>query len=375
MNLAQILLRNKRDKQQEYTLHLFEKCNLSCSFCWQDHTAFEGVDTVREKLEPLKEFLDEEVMPKVIINIMGGEVFDDSIFSESLFSDYVYLAEEASLYAKSLGKELTATFVTNLVTDHPERVAALMEELKSRGVKAQLVTSYDSKGRFNKRQFEVFRRNMITLRPYISGVSMLLTRPVIKQIMAYEDPYFQYMYDEGMEIYFDYYTPTTGWTNTDAGTVLSDRESHMVIGPSDKDLLTAFYFLVDNYPNVQPIRGWIENATNQISCRSSKLILADGTKCLCGNLHLDNPQLITFYNAKIQPADNSEIEDNFIKRWDCISCEYFQRCQLGCFMQHDFSKRGQMVECPFKLTFDKITKGTEVDLDNVVTYFGTKKPV
>jgi hypothetical protein len=211
---------------------------------------------------------------------------------------------------------------------------------------------------------------MITLRPYISGVSMLFTKPVIKDLMAFRDPYFQYMYDEGYEIYIDYYTPTTGWTNTDQGSVLSDRESHMVIGPSDKDLLMAFYFLIDHYPNVQPIRGWIQNTVNSLSCRSSKLILADGTKCMCGNLHLNNPQLITFYNAKIQPNDNTEIEDNFVKRWDCISCEYFQRCQLACFMQHDFSKRGQMEECPFKLTFDKITKGTEVDLDTIRVYYG-----
>lgn len=372
MSLAQILLRDKRDKQQEYTLHLFEKCNLSCSFCWQDHSAYDGVDTVREKLQPLKELLDAETMPKVIINVMGGEVFDDSIYSPELFSDYMYLAIEGTKYANQLGKEMVVSFVTNLVTDHPERLAQLIDDLKANGVNAQLVTSYDSKGRFNKRQFEIFKQNMVTLRPYISSVSMLLTKPVIKELMAFKDPYFQEMYDAGYEIYFDYYTPTTGWTNTEQGSTLSDRESHMVIGPSDKDLLVAFCFLVDNYPNCQPIKGWIQNNTNPLSCRSSKLILADGTKCMCGNLHLNNPQLITFYNAKIKPNDNDEIEDNFVKRWDCITCEYFQRCQLACFMQHDFSKRGQMVECPFKLTFDKITKGIEPDFDNITTYFGKK---
>jgi sulfatase maturation enzyme AslB (radical SAM superfamily) len=145
MSLAQILLRDKRDTQQEYTLHLFEKCNLSCSFCWQDHTAYEGVDTVREKLQPLKEWLDEERMPKVIINVMGGEVFDDSIYSEALFSDYIYLATEGTKYAKQRGIEMVVTFVTNLVTDHPERVAALIEDLRALGVTAQLVTSYDWK--------------------------------------------------------------------------------------------------------------------------------------------------------------------------------------------------------------------------------------
>lgn len=370
MNFSDIALARKRDGEQEYTLHLFEKCNLSCGFCWQDHKAFEGVDTVRDKLVPVKEFLDKETKSKVTFNVMGGEVFDDSIFDDKLFEDYVYLAKEISDYAASKGIRAKINFVSNLVTEQPGRIVKLMDTLNGLGVENTLVTSYDSKGRFNKAQFMLFKRNVELLSGHLASVSMLLTKPVIKEIMSRSDPYFQYLYDEGFEIYFDYYTPTVENKKPETE---SDAVVSTVIAPSDLDLLKVFYFLIDNYPNVQPIKAWIENESNALSCRQSKLVLADGTKCLCGNLQLKDEQSIRFYNAKIQPADNSQIEDNFLKRWDCLTCEYFERCQLGCFMQHDYGARGQMVECPFKLTFDKITKGVEVDTSKIRTYFGKHK--
>lgn len=367
MSFSEFALARKRDDEQEYTLHLFEKCNLKCGFCWQDHNDLKGVDTILEKLKPVKEFLDQETKSKVSFNIMGGEIFDDAIFDDKLFNDYVELALQISDYAATKNIQARINFVSNLVTEHPEKIVKLMATLTGLGVKNTLVTSYDSRGRFNREQFILFKRNVELLSGHLASISMLLTKPVIKQVMERKDPYFQYLYDEGFEIYFDYYTPTV-----ENDQPLGDGQIQPIMAPSDLDLLKVFYFLVDHYPEVQPIKGWIKNRTNSASCRSSKLVLADGTKCLCGNLQLGDEKNIRFYNAKLKPADNSEIEDNFLKRWDCLSCEYFERCQLGCFMQHDYSARGQMKECPFKLTFDKITKGVEVDVSTIKTYFGKR---
>lgn len=371
MRISELVLSSKRDDTQEYTLHLFEKCNLSCSFCWQDHKAFEGVDTVRDKIHPIKEFLSEEIKSKVIFNVMGGEVFDDSIFDQKLFDDYLFLCEETDKYGKSRNIKVTMNFVSNLVTSQPERIIELLDTLTLKGIDNKLVTSYDSRGRFNKSQFESFKNNVAFLKDRIASVSMLFTKPVIKQIMTRSDEYFQYLYDNEFEIYFDYYTPTV--ENNKPVDISGNVSLQTVIAPSDLDLLRVFDFLIDNYPKVQPISGWINQRKNAASCRKSKLVLSDGTKCLCGNLQLKDEKSIHFYNAKIQPADNSEIEDNFLNRWDCLSCEYFDRCQLGCFMQHDYSARGQMVECPYKMTFDKITKGKVIEFDKIKTYFGKQK--
>ena len=54
------ILTRKRDFEQEYTLHLFEYCNISCAFCWQDHDIKVGIDTITNKLEPIEKFLQKE---------------------------------------------------------------------------------------------------------------------------------------------------------------------------------------------------------------------------------------------------------------------------------------------------------------------------
>ena len=355
MSLAQLLLQRKRDKDQEYTLHLFEKCNLSCGFCWQDHTAMEGVDTVRDKAAVTIELMSKDHHDSFTVNVMGGELFDDSIFDDRLFNDYVNLCLDIHTYVVSVGKSVQFNLVSNLVTDQPHRVEALIHSMTALGMVVSLTTSYDVKGRFNRYQLEVFKSNIEYLRPHIACISMLLTKPVIKNIIAGRDLYFDYLYREGFYIYFDYYSPA---------------EDHMVMMPSDKDLLRAFYYLIDNYPNVHPIKDWMQNNSNNMSCRTSKLVLADGTTCLCGNLIADNTHVIQFFKSKIERDDNDGMENTFLNTWDCINCEYFERCTLGCFTQHDFVKRGQLAECPFKLTFDKIVKGKLVDIDALNTTFG-----
>jgi len=35
--MREFIIEPKRDPEQEYTIHLFEFCNLSCAFCWQNH--------------------------------------------------------------------------------------------------------------------------------------------------------------------------------------------------------------------------------------------------------------------------------------------------------------------------------------------------
>ena len=48
--MREFLLDPKRDPEQEYTIHLFEFCNLRCAFCWQNHEDTIGTDNVLDKL-------------------------------------------------------------------------------------------------------------------------------------------------------------------------------------------------------------------------------------------------------------------------------------------------------------------------------------
>ena len=86
--MREFLIDPKRDPEQEYTIHLFEFCNLSCSFCWQNHQDKIGLDTVLNKLEPIEKFISKENKNKVTLNLMGGEVFAPTIYTKEL-NDFI----------------------------------------------------------------------------------------------------------------------------------------------------------------------------------------------------------------------------------------------------------------------------------------------
>ena len=332
--MRDFILERKRDPEQEYTLHLFEYCNLRCSFCWQDHENVVGLNTITEKLDPIEKFLQTETRHSVIFNIMGGEVFAPEIFDINLLDQYKKLSLGILNLSKKYDKKVKVNWVSNLVTNKIKEIEDLLEYSGEIGLSAELVTSYDPRGRFNLNDFIQFKKNMEYFGKRVTCISMLLNAPNIEYILKDNDPYFKKLYNEGFYIYFDYYMPD---------------ESAEFQAPSDQQLRDVFKHFIDNYPKVHPISEWIENNTNYASCRSSKLVLADGTMCQCGNLVQDE-KVIKFYSSKIEKMDNSTIENNFLEKYDCVSCEYLDRCSFSCFMQHDYKFRDELDECVYKLT-------------------------
>lgn len=332
--MRDLILAKKRDSEQEYTLHLFEYCNLRCSFCWQDHENRSGLDSVSQKLEPIEKFLQTETCNSVIFNAMGGEVFADEIFDEKLLQQYKDLSFGIKELAKKYGKSVKVNWVTNLVTNKYAYIEDLLNYSLTIGLNAQLVTSYDPRGRFNVNDFLAFKRSMEYFGKRITCISMLLNKPNIEYILKDKDEYFKKLYNEGYYIYFDYYMPD---------------ESADAQAPTDAQLRDVFKHFIDKYPNVHPIAEWMTREKNFMSCRTSKLVLADGTMCQCGNLVQDE-KVIKFYSSEIKPNDNSEIENKFLEKYDCVTCEYLDRCTLGCFMQHDYKFREELDECVYKIT-------------------------
>jgi len=335
MPLINLLIDTKRDPEQEYTLHLFEFCNLRCGFCWQDHENRTGIDNITEKLVPIEEWLKTERRDSVIFNAMGGEVFAPEIFDEHLLNAYKQLSVGIRDLCKKYNKQVKVNWVSNLVTDKYKEIDELLEYSRSIELPAYLVTSYDTRGRFNINDFMQFKKSMEYFGDRVSCISMLLSVPNIKYLLTDKDPYFKKLYNEGKYIYFDYYMP--------------DETAH-IQSPTDALLFEAFTFLAKNYPNVDPIRSWIKNKNNYASCRTSKLVMPDGTRCQCGNLVQDEKS-IKMYKSKIEIRDNSGIELAFLEKYNCASCEYHSRCSMGCFMQHDYKFREELDECVYKKTF------------------------
>ena len=332
--MRDLILERKRDPEQEYTLHLFEYCNLRCSFCWQDHENRVGLSNIVDKLEPIEKFLQNETRDSVVFNAMGGEVFAPEIFDDFLLDQYKQLSLGILNLAIKYNKQVKINWVSNLVTNKIKEIEELFDYSNKIGLHAELVTSYDPRGRFNVNDFISFKKNMEYFGKRVTCISMLLNSPNIDYILKDKDPYFKYLYNEGFYIYFDYYMPD---------------ESADFQAPTDSQLRDVFKHFIDKYPRVHPISDWIENEKNYASCRSSKLVLADGTMCQCGNLVQDE-KVIKFYSSKIQKMDNSEIEDKFLEKYDCVSCEYLDRCSFSCFMQHDYKFREELDECVYKIT-------------------------
>lgn len=328
------ILRNKRDDRQEYTIHLFEYCNLSCSFCWQDHDSLVGVDEVMSRLDSIKIMLDKEVKSRAVFNIMGGEVFAPAIFTPEMRKTYIDLAKGIVAIAKERGIEVTLNWVTNLAMEDRTQLNLFIEDCRDEDLPTEFSTSYDPKGRFNRKQFKIYKANLEYYGPdMIRTVALVLTKQNIEEFLKDENEFFKWIYDSGFAIYFDYLMP--------------DSKTNAV--PSDTDLFNMFKFLIDNYPRCEPISGWLTRLPSSMSCKSSKLILEDGTICGCGNL-IDPKVAKEIYEVPLNPTNNFAIEDNFMEKYGCLTCEYFNRCELGCFMQHNYKFRDEMDECVYKVT-------------------------
>jgi len=332
--LRELLIDPKRDPEQEYTIHLFEFCNLRCAFCWQNHEDTIGIDNVLDKLPSIEKLISQELRTTVTFNIMGGEVFAPKIFNETLCAGYVQLSEEIKKICDRHNKKFSINWVTNLVIERNDLVQYLLATSKFKGIDARLTTSYDPRGRFNPRDLELFKDNVEFWKDELTCFSCLLTKANIDYYLEHGDEYFDYLYKSGFYIYFDYYMP-------------DEHAQHQM--PSDKKLLEFFKWCVDNYPNVHPVKDWIFNKKNYASCRTSKLVLADGTICQCGNL-TQTPKSLSMYKTPIKRMDNSGIEDAFLNKYNCSSCEFLDRCTLGCFMNRDYKYLEDLDECVFKLT-------------------------
>lgn len=342
-NVIDFLLEEKRDRREEFMITLFEKCNLACAFCWQDHDNREGLDTIRDKVDSLVKAAKNSPKTGMLFNLMGGEMFADDIFTDKMFADYVFLITETYQQVKALGKTADFTCCTNLIYSNVEKVQQFLDEIKSNGIKIGLSISYDFTGRFNPNDLKVFMKNTEFFKKEVINIGIVLTAPNIIALLKNNDEAFKCLYNSGFHIFFDYYSP---------------EKNAAVMTPSDALLLEAFYFLIDNYPNTQPVKNWITQTNNQLTCKSSKVLLPSGEMVQCGKL--PDEKTIKFFKKPNQMS-NTAMEESFMEQMGCLTCEYFTRCSLGCFLQHYFKGRDELNECVYKLMFDKITKNQVVE--------------
>lgn len=333
VSLLNQLLHAKAPDQSEIELHLFEFCNLKCYFCGQNHDDKTGMSLIADKIKPIQEFIEANHKKKHILNIMGGEIFNDKI-QDSLFEEYFKLAVEVDRYAKKIGHECHFNWVTNLVYTKHERVRDFLTRLRNEGISTKLSTSYDFTGRKNKTWIsDLFQKNIEIFREDIYTVGFVLTKPAIQFMMTEKDEYFEHLYKH-YPLYFDFYVPEAGAA---------------VLMPSDDEILEAYRFVAKNYPKVSPVKELLENENNKMTCYSlNKLtLLPDNREVKCRYLTYKDGD----FKNPVDYKTNDNIIMSFLEENQCLSCEYYSKCGFRCFVQADWAKRKSASTCIFKTFF------------------------
>jgi len=341
------ILKDKITDAAEIELHFFEYCNLACAFCGQDHDSKVGMDTVMSKVEPVVTFIKQSDKEEFIINMMGGELFNDLV-SDKLFDDYIEFAEAVDTAAKQNNKKCTFNWVTNLVFTKHERVEKLLSTLGHFGIKTNISTSYDFAGRaLNQAKLSLFHKNLERFGNQIYTIGFVLTKQAIKRIMHNRDEEFEYLYTK-YPLYFDYYVPER-------------LSQHMI--PSDREHLEVFLYLAEHYPNVAPVCDWLEHRFNKMTCYSlNKLtLLPSGREVKCRYLTYDQAD----FNTPVDYSSNANIIQSHLDKHGCLSCEHFDRCSFRCFVQADWTNRERMEICLYKEFFNTILEPKNAKRYNV----------
>jgi radical SAM protein with 4Fe4S-binding SPASM domain len=325
------ILTQKRGPGKEVLLILFERCNLTCSFCHQDHQSTLGMEDIYRKADDLIASYDGS--SDWVVNLTGGELFMDE-HPDHVFGQYLMLVRRI----KAAVPTAKFCFITNFVFTRVAWVERLLRMLRYDKIEVTLGTSYDPCGRFNAENKETFFRNLQYFKEDVQTISMVLTRQNINWFLkGSTDEVFDYIYDTH-GIYFDQYTPGDGY------------RQHQ---PTDRELADLYIEINRRYPKVEPLRSWREQSVNVSTCRSTVVVTPTSQVTTCRSLVGSNAVLDEAQGELIK----LKAEETFLERYNCLECEHYQRCGLRCFLHSEFLEPSQD-ECHFKRMFDQIlTKG------------------
>lgn len=334
------IIDNKVILHSEIVVCLFEHCNLTCSFCPQDHNSIIGADreSILKKADLIVEYItNNKRSTDFKIHVMGGELFQDRWIENGFLTFYSeFISDIRSRVPKD--KYPDFNFITNLVFDKWEEVYEFLEKNDIR-----FSISYDSKGRFNKEQFGLFKRNVERFKQKIRMVSCVATTQNIKSLISGEDKYFSYLYSL-FPCDWDSLIPAV------------KGAEHMM--PSESLLLKFYKHLVNNYPECINISYFTEEQNhNRMSCTrgNSFTILPDNSspKGCSGVLYLKDPTSNDLFSGSIV--------EKFLQNYNCFECEFFKKCPFTCFIKNDYSKiKRDLGQCVFKETFKYVESKNEI---------------
>ncbi len=325
------LLVDKRCGVKEVHLIWFEQCNLNCSFCHQDHDSVVGMDSIVEHTLSAINRLDPSMEYKV--NITGGELFHDGI-PDNLFNDY----HTAMRCVLDKLPRSTIYIGSNLVFT-PDRLISLVDRLDGDGYsdRVNLVTSYDPAGRFTQRDLYVFLENLENpkIETRITTVNVVITKQNIDSILSgrYKDV-LDNLYAR-FDLYFDHFMA---------------NDSYTLFQPSEEKIVSFFSYLRTHYPKSGPVDTMLRGDPAQLTCQSTIIFTDDNKMVTCWG-EAGKDKTLDYDEGLVR---KNEAENDFLEYYGCLSCEYYKRCTMRCFLHHR-SLDERPTECQIKLFYDSLT--------------------
>lgn len=335
---------------------LFEKCNLHCTFCLEEHSVNDiDINWIRNLPSLLLERFEKEYDKHcdtnlITFRIWGGELFFDAQ-PESLFQEYrqfVYNIQKL-FNSKFPNIKLEFSWVSNGVFKNVERVIKLLTDTKS-GINL----SYDSVGRFHTKQIEdLMINNAKTFHKenLLNEISITLTKPCIEAYVSNKSRLLELNFTKKIDI--NYYIPNINWK-----TLL----------PSDDDLFNFFKWALDNKLfQIIDLNSLMLTMTGNTSecikgCNCHKHLSAC-KNCITYNCVKSStvfPNSDFYGNTTITEDNVSEIKKykGMCKR-GCFYCNYIDKCP-GCCWTSVIYKNTVLSNCPFKRIIEYIEQNNNL---------------
>jgi radical SAM protein with 4Fe4S-binding SPASM domain len=339
------ILKSKAPDYTEIEISFFQLCALHCRFCWQDNYDETGTTSIEEKSQIAIDYLKREasrLRSNIQVHMLGGELFEDSIDYYQQYFDFILpIKKHCDEFLPE--KNLLFVFLTNMnfqLDSTKDKLDAFLKKLTAHGCKFILTTSWDPTGRPLKGEITTrFHQNITFFKEHLAEITFVLTKPTIKKLLQDKVEYLEFLYESGFNLDYDYYMPTT-------------KVDELM--PSDRELLNAFRMLINKFPKISKLQSWTTDTGNpgKLTCASlNKItILPDGTLTNCRHLNYDQSD----FETKITNESNSEMILNYVSKKECLSCTYFEKCPLSCFVMSDhktFLERQELSECYYKILF------------------------
>jgi len=326
------IINSKVVDHSEIVLILFDHCNLSCAFCPQEHDDMTGSteEEIMKKVPLVVDFINNNRRSKEFyIHTMGGELFQDYWIEKGYLDIYQKFIDEV-IEKVDKDKKVIFNFVTNLIFTQTEKIFNFLEKNN-----LNISSSYDMAGRFNSETLNVFKNNFQIFKDKIKTVNVVLTKQNIQSLMRGDD-FFDHIY-QNCVIDFDSFLPA------------GKTETNKFQMPSEKNTFEFYKLLVDKYPNVLNVASFVgKEKQNKMTCTRG-----NNFTVLKNNFIPEGCSGSVFLaDRKSDEVGSPKIIQNFIEKYNCFSCEYYQKCSFTCFIKHDFKFiEEDMNTCLYKEVF------------------------